>query len=87
MKRTALVLVCGAILLAAGAAGAEDTRTLTGEFVWNQRGNRGDLEAVFTATGEQSWNVTFHFDFRGSPHVYTGTAEGSLSDGELTLGG
>jgi len=84
MKSTALILVFGAILLAAGAAGAEESRTFIGEFVWNQRGNRGDLEAVFTATGEGTWDVTFRFSFRGSPHLYQGTAEGSLTEGDLS---
>ncbi len=83
MKRTALVLVGLAILLAAAVAGAEESRTLTGEFVWNHRGNRGDVEAVFTATGQGTWDVTFRFTFRGTPHVYQGTAEGSLSEGDL----
>ncbi len=83
MRRTALVLVGGAILLAAGVAGAEESRTLAGEFVWNHRGNRGDVEAVFTATGQGTWDVTFRFTFRGTPHVYQGTAEGSLSEGGL----
>ena len=83
MKGTALVLVGVAILLAAGVAGAEESRTLTGEFVWNHRGNRGDLEAVFIATGQETWDVAFHFTFRGASHVYKGTAESSLSEGDL----
>ncbi len=81
MKGTALVLVGVAILLAAGVAGAEESRTLTGEFVWNHRGNRGDIEAMFTATGKETWDATFRFTFRGTPHVYQGTAEGSLKQG------
>ena len=84
MKGTALALIGIAILLAAGVAGAEESRTLTGEFVWNKRGNRGDIEAMFTATGKETWDVTFHFTFRGTPHIYEGTAEGSLVEGDLT---
>lgn len=34
-------------------------------------------------TGEEAWDVSFHFEFRGRAHVYTGTAEGSLSRGAL----
>ena len=83
MRRTALVLVGVAILLAAGVAGAEESRTLTGQFAWNHRANRGDVEAVFTATAQGAWDVTFRFTFRGTPHVYQGTAEGSLSEGDL----
>ncbi len=84
MMRTALVVIGGAILLTAALAGTEESRTLTGEFVWTHRGNRGDLEAVFTATGQETWDVSFHFTFRGTPHTYTGTAEGSLSEGALS---
>jgi hypothetical protein len=62
---------------------AEETKTLTGEFLWSQRDTRGDLEAIFTPAGEGKWSVAFNFEFRGEPHTYTGTAEGSLSDGEL----
>ena len=85
MKRTTGILVAIMLAVAIGVAGAggEELRTLTGEFEWNHRSNRGDLEAVFTATGQGTWDVTFQFIFRGSPHVYEGTAEGSLSEGEL----
>jgi hypothetical protein len=85
MKTPAPFLVVVAILLTAqaGIAVADDTRTLAGEFVWNQQDRGGDLEAVFTSTGEGQWDVAFHFKFRGRPHVYSGTAEGSLSEGEL----
>lgn len=62
------------------AAGA---RTLNGHFVWTSRDNKGDLEAVFTPTGEATWDVDFHFSFRGKPHKYSGTAEGSIGEGEL----
>ena len=61
---------------AAEEAAAETT--LTGEYVWN-RGPTGDLKAVFTETGEGTWDVSFHFDFRETPHTYTGVAKGSMS--------
>ncbi len=81
MKRSVALL---ALLLAMTVAhGAPETQTLTGEFFWSGRGASGELEAVFTPTGEQAWDVSFHFEFRGRSHVYTGTAEGSLSQGEL----
>ena len=73
-------LLCTA---AAGILTAEDgQRTLNGEFDWNGRA-QGPLEAVFTPTGDGSWDVAFHFEFRNKPHTYSGTATGSLSDGEL----
>jgi len=61
----------------------QDTRTLTGEFHWSARDNTGTLEAIFTPTGEGLWQVDFNFSFRGKPHTYSGTAEGSLAEGEL----
>ena len=85
MKRVALLIAAMAILLtvSSGFAGAEETQTLTGEFVWTHRGASGDLEAIFTPKGEGKWEVAFHFEFRGKPHVYSGTAEGSLTSGAL----
>ena len=83
MKRTATLLVFVLLLAMPVALGVPETQTLTGEFVWSARSDTGDLEAVFTPTGEQTWDVSFHFEFRGRPHVYTGSAQGSLSQGEL----
>ena len=81
MKRSAVVL---ALLLGLTFAhGAPEMQTLTGEYHWSGRNASGDLEAVFTSTGDQTWDVSFHFKFRGRPHTYSGTAEGSLSQGEL----
>lgn len=64
---------------------ATDTQTLQGEFVWERPDEKivGALEAVFEATGKETWNVSFHFTFDEKDHVYAGTAEGSLMDGEL----
>lgn len=73
----AVFLCCGA------AALAGEPRTMNGEFYWDGGDAGGDLEAVFTPTGERSWDVAFHFEFRGKRHTYTGTAEGSLTDGSL----
>ncbi|MCP3979131.1 MAG: hypothetical protein GY716_07335 [bacterium] len=84
MKKNALLL---AAILMAGLVGgtnlAEEPTTLNGEFNWTQRGTKGELEAVFTPTGENSWDVAFHFEFRGEPHIYAGTAEGNLKKGRL----
>ncbi len=85
MKKTALYFVAVAVLLAVQGGGvrASDSRTLTGEFIWESGDSDGALEAVFTATGEQAWDVAFHFEFRDKPHTYSGTATGSLSEGKL----
>ncbi len=85
MKKTAL-FVAGLFVLATVSLGtlvAEDSKTLTGEYVWSQRGGGGGLEAVFTPTGKNTWDVEFHFEFRSKPHTYTGTAEGALGSGML----
>ena len=57
---------------------------MTGEYVWNrQAGKPGDIRAEFVPIKEGEWQVSFFFKMRGDKHVYTGTAFGSLTDGEL----
>ena len=84
MQRSACVLAGITLVLVLCLSGvqASETATLTGEYVWNAGGS-GDLRAEFTSTGDGTWDVSFHFKFRGRPHTYTGTATGSLSQGEL----
>ena len=60
----------------------ENTQTFSGFYRWDAQDLSGDLEAVFTPTGETTWKVTFDFKFQG-PHTYVGTAEGSLHSGTL----
>lgn len=72
-----------ALLLQVGAAGSEDEVTLTGGFLWKHMNHKGDLDAVFTKTGDGAWGVEFRFVWEDELHVYRGTAEGSLTDGEL----
>lgn len=85
MKKFAFLAVALMILTAAGSQLiAADPEKLTGSYVWNNRpDNPGDLEAVFTPTGDGTWDVSFYFQFRGRDHEYTGTATGSLTDGKL----
>jgi hypothetical protein len=76
--------IAGCCLVVAGvASGADSSRTLKGTYEWTGGENKGPLEAVFTPAGEGKWEVAFHFEFDGQPHVYAGTAEGSLSEGAL----
>ena len=84
MKRI-LGLTAGSLflLLALSPAAVAEETVLVGEYHWNQGGASGDLKAVFESTGENTWDVSFHFDFRSKPHVYSGTATGSLTDGKL----
>ena len=81
----AAVLAVGALALAGGEARADHdgTHTMVGEYYWTGGNTGGDIKAVFTPTGEETWEVEFFFDFRDKPHVYAGSAEGSLTDGEL----
>jgi len=67
----------------AGIAAAKGEQALTGSYVWDDGDAEGKLRAVFTPTGDATWNVSFYFTFQGQPHTYTGTAEGSLTDGDL----
>ena len=60
-----------------------DEVTLTGEFLWKHMNHTGDLDTVFTRTGDGAWDVEFRFVWEGELHVDRGTAEGSLTDGEL----
>jgi len=85
MKRTALAFVLVALIVSAYAGGAQaaDTETLTGEFIWNNEGQSGEIEAIFTGTTDGHWDVAFHFIWEDEPHIWAGTAEGSLTDGDL----
>jgi hypothetical protein len=83
MMRELKHLVLLAILVSSMAHAAEDgTRTFSGHYLWDGQDLSGNLEAVFTPTGEATWDVSFHFTFQG-PHTYSGTAEGSLKGGKL----
>lgn len=65
-------------------AGEPTTTTLTGSYIWTRAGDKeGDLKAVFTAKSDNEYSVSFYFKFEGVDHVYSGTAKGSLKNGEL----
>lgn len=87
VSRSILVLlVLSSLFLAAPALLAAENQTLEGEFIWEREDGEyaGELKAVFEPTGESTWNVSFYFNFDDKDHVYSGTAEGNLTDGELT---
>ena len=83
-QRIRWAALLGALVLAAMPGFAADDVTLEGGFVWEREDgdHDGDLKAIFTPTGEGTWDVAFHFDWEDGPHVYTGDCSGSL-DGEL----
>ena len=84
MRRTALLVAALLVAFALhGSLLAEETQILTGEYVWTYQGEPQDLEATFIATGKGQWEVSFDFKHRGTPHTYSGTAEGSLTEGKL----
>jgi len=86
MKRIgSLVAVLAFVLLTFGGALAADGVTLEGKFVWQRDDgdHDGDVRAVFTETAKGEWNVSFHFEWEDGPHVYAGTATGSLTGGKL----
>lgn len=65
-------------------AGEPNTTTFTGSYVWSNIPNEpGKLKAVFTPKGDSEYAVSFYFKFDGVNHVYSGTAQGSLQDGNL----
>src|SRR5262245_19311904 len=83
-RATQLAVVVSVLVLSLGlATGKDEERTLTGSYQWTDGGKSGELKAIFTPTGEAKWSVSFYFDFAGKSHIYTGTAEGTLANGEL----
>ena len=86
MKKLYLILILIPLSLFAANYDSEAATSVTmnGKYVWNSRpDDSGELKAVFTQTETGRWTVAFHFHFRGSDHVYEGTAEGNPKDGEL----
>ena len=85
MKRAALLTALAALsMFLPSAIQAEGETTMTGKYIWENGGTSGELKAVFTpAETAGEWNVVFDFKHRGQSHTYEGTAEGSLSQGEL----
>ncbi len=79
----ALALLALMLSMQGSAVPSGNEITLTGEFHWTHMNHTGDLEGVFTNSGDKIWSVEFRFEWDGERHVYAGTAEGSLTDGEL----
>ncbi|MEM8961377.1 MAG: hypothetical protein AAGD38_07870 [Acidobacteriota bacterium] len=82
MRRVVLALFVGLMALPLMVTGSEE-KTLVGEYVWTERGVSDELKAVFVATGENTWDVSFNFDFRNKPYIYKGTATGNLTSGKV----
>lgn len=78
-----LLLAAFGLAVSAKVEKAETPTTLEGQYEWTHQKEPGDLKAVFSAAGEEAWDVSFHFTFNGEAHTYKGTAEGSLTEGDL----
>ncbi len=80
-KAVLSAVIVSLVVTAPLGLGAEGSRTLTGKY--SSGNGSGPLEAVFQPIADGRWNVDFHFRFRGQSHTFSGTAEGSLSEGRL----
>lgn len=78
-----LLITASAVRSAGDTETGAPTRVMVGEYKWNYQKNPGPLRAEFTATGEDRWDVAFHFRFDGRDRTYLGTAEGDLSEGTV----
>ena len=87
MKRVAKIVLAASVLaiFITGAIAENSEVTLEGSFVWarDDGDHTGDLKAVFTPSGDDAWNVAFHFVWEDEPHIYAGTATGNLKSGSL----
>ncbi|MCW8132388.1 MAG: hypothetical protein KIS92_18720 [Planctomycetota bacterium] len=69
-----------------GQAQAADAKeeTLNGTFAWSrENGKTHPIKAVFTQTGDKTWNVVFTFKWGKDDQVWKGTATGELGNGEV----
>jgi hypothetical protein len=84
MRLFAWTFLAVTLLIAVPTGMADDGKqTLKGSYEWTG-GKSGELTAYFFPTDEtDKWTVEFRFDFHG-PHLYTGTATGSLKHGDLS---
>ena len=82
MRKPKYLILLTVFVSSMAFAGTQEPRTFSGHYDWDAQDLSGNLEAVFTPTGESTWDVSFHFTFQG-PHTYVGTAEGSLEAGKL----
>lgn len=84
----ALILLLAGLAAPAGAEAAADPaddgeRTLDGVYTSGFHNGPQRLRAEFRPTGEQRWEVAFHFRWSGEDRIYRGTAEGFLGEGLL----
>ncbi len=58
---------------------------MQGSYKWvrKKKETSGTITATFTPAGDNKWTVVFKFDWNKTPHIYTGTATGTLTDGKI----
>jgi hypothetical protein len=88
--RATRILLLGIVLILVGfgvgtAQARKDTTTFEGRYDWSQRGG-DELRADFRPDGKGHWTVAFRFRFNGREETWSGTAQGSLSDGSTLTG-
>ena len=68
----------------ANTAVAQDV-TMKGSYKWERKkgATKGAITATFTPAGENKWTVVFKFDWKKTPHTYTGVVTGSVTDGKI----
>jgi len=81
---TFVALTFGSLAPAPPALADSHKQTLTGLFDSGFQDKVRPLRAVFTATGDRTWDVVFYFKFNGRSHEYKGIAEGGLNEGRLS---
>ena len=82
---TKMICALALVALAGGVAVAADDVTMEGSFIWARSDGDidGALKAVFTPTGKNEYDVSFHFEWEGEQKVWSGTAKGDLNSGDL----
>jgi len=82
MRRILCWFTLVGVLVVIAVPGVAGERTnLSGSYIWERTDKtvEGELDVVLTPGDEGEWTVAFHFDWEGEPHVFEGTAKGSLT--------
>ena len=74
------IVALGSVALAADEV---EVRQFDGRWRWDANGDSGRMDVYFAETDEGVFEVAFRFSYMGE-HVYRGSAEGSLDEGELS---
>lgn len=87
MRANRMFLLSVVALALCSPAVAEETapQTFSGTYKWSQ-GASDKLNAEFTASGDGTWSIQFHFRFAGNEATWEGEAEGDLNDGGSITG-